>query len=394
VVAAWRVSRRPVAGQLLAIGMLVAASAPVVLAIPKLFGLNRVPVRHVSGDDVWNTNVGVRPNIYHFILDGYARADTLQHLFAFDNQPFIGELQSRGFVVPERAAANYPTTYLSLASILDTSYPVLGGGAAFQDRRDFYRAIRGRNSTVAGLRRAGYSYVHAGNSWGGSRCSGMEDQCLNDLFGFTVTFSEVEYAVLRMTPLDKVLRFRDADLEAIAGSLGRISVPSPFYFFAHTLPPHAPHTRQADCTPLEERYDDADLVEKSELERSLYRDSVACVNRQALRLVDLILQRDPDALIILQADHGSALLRPFGSSLADWTPGMTHERLRIFLAVRAPAECRGSIGQDLTNVNVMRFVAGCLQGRAPLYLTNRFFLAGYEGSTEFGNVVELASEPN
>ena len=37
------------------------------------------------------------PDIYYIILDRYANVDTLRELYDFDNEPFLRELEARGF---------------------------------------------------------------------------------------------------------------------------------------------------------------------------------------------------------------------------------------------------------------------------------------------------------
>ncbi len=59
------------------------------------------------------------PNVFYIILDGYARADTLQRVCHCDNSDFLNFLRSRGFYVADEACANYPMTFMSVASSLN-----------------------------------------------------------------------------------------------------------------------------------------------------------------------------------------------------------------------------------------------------------------------------------
>ena len=62
------------------------------------------------------------PDIYYIILDSYAREDILQDVFEYDNQPFLEELQERGFFIASRSHSNYGRTALSLASSLNMDF--------------------------------------------------------------------------------------------------------------------------------------------------------------------------------------------------------------------------------------------------------------------------------
>jgi hypothetical protein len=372
---------------------LVASLSPLALLAVHL-------AKHYPGDEpqaaphpVWAQPVKIRPNVLHVIVDGYAHSKTLAALAGLDNSGFERELAQRGFVVVEKAASNYPTTYLSLAGTLNMDYVALPE-TPYADRRKFYLVIGGAGSAVAGFRSAGYSYLHSGSGWGAAWCSGREDLCLNRDNELRDRLGEAGFKVVRMTPLrawaggEEVLAKRGG-IESIQQSLGSMYLRQPFYAFAHSLPPHPPYFVRADCAerkPVGALHDWADP--------GAYRETVLCLNRKLVQLVDAVLSRDAEAMIVLQADHGSGFnARMFTVPIDQWTKPMVEERFRTFLAIRAPSSCRQWIRDDLTGVNVLRFVAGCLQQRTPDYLPNRFFAAAYDSSEEFGKVAELRQPP-
>ena len=47
------------------------------------------------------------PNIFFIVLDAYARADILNEIYGYDNEPFLKSLEQRGFYVARRATSNY-----------------------------------------------------------------------------------------------------------------------------------------------------------------------------------------------------------------------------------------------------------------------------------------------
>ena len=342
---------------------------------------------------VWAQPVKIRPNVLHVIVDGYAHSATLAALAGLDNSGFERELEKRGFVVVEKAASNYPTTYLSLAATLSMDYVALPE-TPYKDRQKFYGVIGGAGAAVAGFRRAGYAYLHSGSGWGAAWCSGREDLCLNRDNELRDRLGEAGFKVVRMTPLrawaggEEVLAKRGG-IESIQHSLDSMYLRQPFYAFAHSLPPHPPWFARADCA---ERKPVGALHQWPD--PGAYREAVLCVNRKLVQMVDAVVSRDPDALIVLQADHGSGFnARMFAVPLDQWSRPMVEERFRTFLAIRAPSSCRQWIQPDLTGVNVLRLVAGCLQQRTPDYLPNRFFAAAYDFGEEFGKVAELRQPP-
>src|SRR5262249_50808645 len=74
----------------------------------------RISPRQVSTADT--------PDVYYIILDGYTRADVLQRVCGCDNSEFISFLRTRGFFVADQSSANYPMTFMSIASSLNMRY--------------------------------------------------------------------------------------------------------------------------------------------------------------------------------------------------------------------------------------------------------------------------------
>ena len=110
--------------------------------------------------------------------------------------------------------------------------------------------------------------------------------------------------------------------------------------------------------------------------RREFIDQIQCTNTQALRLLDRLGRTDPDALVIVQADHGSAFLQPFAQPVHRWTREQVVERFSILSAIKLPSPCEGmEVPDDLTSVNTFRIVFACLTGVAEELVPTRHFVA-------------------
>ena len=111
----------------------------------------------------------VKPDIYYIILDRYANADTLSEIYDFDNEPFLNELEARGFSIADHAWANYFKTALSLYSSLNMDYidPARLGVDMSQPSkfREVQAALRDHLAGPSALKSIGYDYVHLGGWW-------------------------------------------------------------------------------------------------------------------------------------------------------------------------------------------------------------------------------------
>lgn len=312
------------------------------------------------------------PNVYYFVVDGYPRADVVTREAGLQIDPFVDHLESQGFVVSDSALANYPTTFLSLASTLSTSY-VVDEFDPLGDFASYYDLIRGDNPVVATFTASGYRYVHS-YSWDTLACAGHEALCIGD--GGLI--DESVWGVVRSTPLSPVvegltdpttLLRRYADPVTATDRVLADPTLEPFFLFAHLLQPHPPHVWHADCSTRPTRW-----------QATYWRDpgafagTVACLNQRLTTAVDAIVDKDPHAIIAIQGDHGAA----FGEF--DWHEMSDRDlaqRMPVLSAIRLPTRCRDSVPDDLTPVNTFRLVFACLADQDPVLLDNRHYWGQY-----------------
>lgn len=322
-----------------------------------------------------------RRNVYHVIIDGYGRHDQLRQVLGFDNRPALDFLRSHGFFVAEEAYANYPLSFLSISSSFSGQYPVSDGDTFF-DRTRFHDLISGHNQTVSRFKAAGYAYVHAASSvWSHSDCGGREDYCIqtqHQLFGSVelvnlvteltpAIYLRTRFGLTAAQPMN--FSYLRQELEAILKRETR-----PLFVFAHTFPPHPPWIYERDCR-LRNRGSSSNIRDDwTEDAKGMYLDNLECVNRQMAGFVRFVVERDPEAIVVIQSDHGPAFTVDWNKALEEWSKKEFEERFAILLAVRAPEGCASGLRADMTPVNVYSFVFGCLQGTTPIYRENTFLL--------------------
>lgn len=303
-------------------------------------------------------------NVYVFLVDGYARADVIAEQTGLDIGPFLHGLTDRGFTVSRDAKANYPATFLSIASTLSLTY--LDEAGEHDELAPYYDIIRGNGVVRRTFDELGYTYVHAHSGvWDGAYCPADADRCL----GGSGSISEVEWALLQKTPIGASVARRtiiprlavDTDPSQIVSRLYDGRHPEPFVLFAHLLSPHPPFTRESDCS-LRTGFS---YAQASWGNPDGYAGQITCLNRQLLAATDRILAEDPDPVIVIQSDHGTQFA---------FEPD---QRLPILSAVRLPQGCEGAVPDDLTPVNTFRIVLNCLTTSDLELLPNRHFWVEY-----------------
>jgi hypothetical protein len=398
----WRASRR------LALRVWFLTMGILITAIPiAQLAQHRLAVSEFEPATAEALGVGLErtPNIYYVVPDAYGRADRLETMARFDNSGFLRSLEARGFVVAEDAYANYPTTFLSVAAVLAMDYVVEPGPEALAFREDghnfdrsvFYDIIQGESTLVKTLREAGYRHVQAPpGTWGGSECSGNEELCVEPIseFGTGVVLGEVEWALLQLTPVATVMEGLGATFDDVTSDpvhtveeIERQGWDDPVFAVIHMLHPHPPFRFDADCSALEAGERDLESWGDVEENGDAWVAGIQCTNRRLEAMLDVTPR---DAVVVIQADHGSNFLRPTATSVDEWSDEQIEDRLAVLSAVRLPEDCRDMVDDRFAGVNTFRVVLACLSGEEPDLLPDRYMLARYRGENEVREI-ELPS---
>ncbi len=296
------------------------------------------------------------PNIYHIVLDGYARSDVLARWYGYDNQPFLDQLKARGFFIADKANANYCQTGLSLPATLNLDYhrnlPQKG-----QDRtgllRDFYKNALCRKLTKRGYEIISYpSGYHMTAQIEGATY--INDELLN----------EFERGLLETTAMasdERAFRYHRQRVRYTLDHLADVAdSDKPIFVFAHTISPHPPfvfdqagNDRIVD-TPYE-MADGSDWYELNKLPEHEYRNQylgqLKFLNSKLIGVIDDILARATrPTIIILQSDHGP------GSMLSWSTIERTNvvERMGILSAFYFPDGDYHLLHERISQVNTFR----------------------------------------
>lgn len=319
------------------------------------------------------------PNVYHFLLDQYPRADEARAVLGVDVSPFTAALEERGFWIGDHSYAAYPTTTTSIPAILEADYTVTTSEQLNVSEVELTRSILGTADVIQQFRAAGYSYVYAdaGHDYWGTCRGDLIDACVGTTPDGLI-HTEAEQALIWRTPLSTLIngglhyaRPEDVldDLEAQADE-----IEEPFFLFAHILNPHEPFEYGEGCAVRErskEGRTEADYVEE-----------MRCLNDEMVEVVDRIQGRDPDAVIIIQSDHGTAFRADMGSQLSGWSEAQLRERFASLDLRVVPDGCPEPPAGPTLTINTYPWLLACLRGEEPEYLPPRVFLAGYAGRIE------------
>ncbi len=314
-----------------------------------------------------------RRNIYFFMPDGYPRTDALAIANVMDNRPFEETLEGLGFVVPPKSMANTAYTEKSVSSVFSMRN-LFDADAKFLPKHTdslIFNIDNGGWSVVHQLlKQSGYDIFVAGKNDKGNivKCDGA---CPIVDPKEKWAQRKTRLGVLRMTPIFAVLerwffgittdllqyQWRQ-EFDLSDGQINTMNSESPFLLFMHTMMTHEPFLFDENCNYLfnpDITQEMPPMMGKGAFE-PFQAGVVKCANKSFEAQVKRILAVDPNAVIIMQSDHGMRRKEPgiFPKELNDlnW--------LGNFTALRMPRRCRGEIPDNFFNFDTFPVVLSCL----------------------------------
>ena len=250
-----------------------------------------------------------RPNIYWIVPDEYAGSDELSKYYHYDNSPFYDALRGMGFTVSEHTYNWYPDTYTVLRDILSLRYTSSPGGKPARKK-----AVADVNLPMwTVLRKLGYEICEA-ESTNKFRLTNRLKGSFADDTARTVSGSSVANLLLQYSIL---YRYEDEILQALAPQYAKSAMrnatlsvfdwaenpenlryPGPCFTVIYVKCPHAPFVfdREGNTTPYE--------VQKNVKDKQYYLDQLIYVTKHLQKICETITSADPDAIVVLQSDHG------------------------------------------------------------------------------------------
>lgn len=335
-----------------------------------------VPAIDTVREPVSRTN---KPNVYFLLPDGMPSPETVSDILGGYDYKITDHLRHRGFRFVENASSNDIETYMSIPHFFLMDYFTSHNETVSEETKvKLLNIWDGYNPVIEGFHSRGYRYYRAEGYYHVVRCSGVEDVCIRISSFFEPMDKEF---FIKRTALHRIPDVVDAldpkymeipDLTKLLPAKEE----GPFFLHAHFSIPHPPYRYTSDCS---RKYywvgsgDDPSLAEW----RRLLGDQLTCAENQIKEFVNAVLTNDPEALIIIQSDHGMNHRGSVGggSYLHELSSEEYRQMLLIFSAFHLPDLCASHLRPGLTPVNTFRIVFACLDGRIPDLLEDQTFVS-------------------
>lgn len=385
-----------------------------------------------------------RPNVYFIILDAHVGNRAFKKFYKSDYSDLNNFLESKGFFVAQNSHSNYPITGLSILSTLSMVYSTdynnyidirgLCGDSFVQQafRNRGYKIVQTSNGYAPVTGCGGYEDICIAVPWyyptsqeqaffsSSSIVPWFKEIILgyrgylkdNPVYGIKSEFLKNKYFEKFFT--SKWIQML-IDSNVIAHYSFQISdvpknIPSkkhwPFFWFIHTMGMHNVTRNESgeyqyspeifkDCVYQYDKKLDKLICEAIPPFKRLPRENndsfgtrVRYVKQQkwlaneVKQAVNKIIKIDPEAVIIIQADHGTTEMngKVREKHTKDWTRDDVLELYNIFNAIRLPKkEWQERLYDSISSVNTFRLILGCLDKKDYPFLPDRMIAAAYVG---------------
>ena len=234
------------------------------------------------------------PNVYLCIFDEYGGYECLREYCKYDNALFYDQLRDRGFNISLDSYGKSISTHTEVPNLLNISYVNSSDMLISEQERNLINPV-----VYQVFRQAGYKLNVAGQGFlDAVGC----DYVYNEDFG-SKEFS-AEYYIVMNTAYYPFYKHNDTDeADALQNHLTYITKSSQLesdslFTISYVCCPHLPWFVNENGQRI-----DASLRENW-LERDTYLGQLKYLNKLIIPMVDMILENDPESIIILCSDHG------------------------------------------------------------------------------------------
>ena len=355
-----------------------------------------------NGESITSKN-----NAYYIVIDSLASLNFIEKQEELNSEPykdFIRKITGDGYFHLSQSNSSYSFTHLTFTSIFNLDYFDIEW--THKNRFKFYPNFLYKKGDppklVKELDGINYDFYLSGNGqWANCKKSKIiHAKCLNkpsENKFFSMIMNDGFVTFIRNSlfiPLEGILvsrfnirYFQPFDgIENFLGSNNSILNPnSSSFYLIHNLSPHTPYL-DSSC-----KFNSlANLSEDKKNFFSLipYYHSVKCVLNDLTKLLDIINEQDPDAIVVIQGDHGTT----FTISQNEWSNNSLliekselQQRFSIFNAIKVPRHCDQPKSLKLGNVETIQIVMACLKNEKAKEPKN----LSYVGSWKFDQTTDV-----
>lgn len=314
--------------------ILIMSVIPTVKCIAKLVESRIQNEWMISPDSISEISFKSKPNIYVIQPDGYAGQEVMDKPpYNFQN-PFYHWLEEEGFKVYPQYRSNYPASLSSNAALFSMRQHAFGKTISPSiEMPNAREAIIGNNHAVQILKKNGYSGFFI-----------VEDEYFQQNFSnpgydyYNIPFSEIPF-------FSNGNNIKKDVFEDLKIAMDTVSMENPRFYFVEKLLPHHIH-----------------FAASKEEERDLYIEKIKEVNEWLKTTLSYISEKDPEAIVVVLADHGGWVgLNSYNEMFSTTNPAQINSIFSSLAAIQWNGHLKDDMDSELkSSVNFFRVLFSVL----------------------------------
>jgi len=323
-------------------------------------------------------------NIFFIILDGMMTLESAEKLKIIKSEKkIINFLNKDGIKYKKNFLVNYDQTYLSLASLLQGSYPVNEKSNRYRTRKNFYPFLllnqKKNNNFFKILRKTEKDFFWLGNS---------SMSCQNNIYINCIKQDKKLkfFSTISLFYFDSILiygfNFIPKKFVNKYESINFLNKPDHNFqkneiYLLHILNPHPPYYLDKDC-----KVNDSLMskIKNSSMDIKYYGYAYNCLIDMSRKFTNKISNLNDDNLIFIMGDHGWSFDHETMKK-----NNIKDNRFKTFFSYKVPAKCKNFIEPN-SIANVIRFALNCNGNNKIEYLEDLQFISFSEENSNYGQV--------
>ena len=353
-------------------------------------------------DKIKTVNSNSNIDIYFIILDGMISLEYAeQNDVIKDKEKIIKKFEFlRGNYIPN-SISNYPTTHLSLQSILNLDYPITEKSKKYSSYKNFFP-----NTLINDYEKLPITFLNnkfnrkfywtgndyqycKSNAYEPNMC-GKQKKLIHFLNSLEVFYEKslLDFFIRRVNNKSLNKSGIQSTFEILNDNnlkfFKKIDFSNKNFFFMHLMKPHEPFNVDKNCDSVNTK--------------GRYKDNYKCTLYLIEKFVKNInLLSEKKKIIIFSGDHGYALNKKNQQIIKDEkneTIDYKIDRSKIFNLVFYPEKCKNIMDTTIVKspVNLSRFAYNCAEDINLKYLPNKYYFTYYETHKNWGKVELLIKE--